>query len=73
MAHSRAHVVHQLHAAEGLVPEVLLLVAVQLEVVLEVLVGGEQEAAGAAGRVGDDLARLGLDAVDDRLDHARGA
>ncbi len=42
--------------------------AVELVVAGEVVVGGEQEAAGAAGRVDDDLARLRLHAVDDRLD-----
>ena len=34
----------------------------------DVVVGGEQEAAGAAGRVADRLAGLGSDGVDDRLD-----
>ena len=41
---------------------------VQLVVLLDVAVRGEQEAAGAAGRVGDDFAGLRLDAVHDGID-----
>ena len=59
---------HQLDAAQRLEAQVPLLVAVELEVVLEVLVGGEEEAAGAAGRVGDHLAGLRPHAVDDGVD-----
>jgi hypothetical protein len=38
----------------------------------EIAVGGEEKAAGAAGGVGDQLAGLGLDAVDEGLDEGRG-
>jgi len=59
---------HQLRAAQGLEAQVALLVAVQLGVALDVFVRSEKEAARAAGGVGDDLARLGPDAVHDRVD-----
>ena len=62
----------QFHAAQRLEAEVALLIAIELEVVLEVFVRGEEEAAGAAGGIGDDLFRLRADAVDDGVDeHAR--
>jgi hypothetical protein len=55
-AHARRGL-HQLPAAEGAFLEVALLVAGEVGVVLhQVLVRGEQKAAGAAGRVADRLA-----------------
>lgn len=46
-------VVDDLDAVEGVVAEELLLVAVERVVISDVVVSGEQEPAGAAGRVGD--------------------
>jgi len=55
--------VHQLDAEERAVLELLLLRAVKGVVLGEVIVGGEQEAAGAAGGIADGLARLRGDHV----------
>jgi hypothetical protein len=63
----------ELDAAQGLVAKVPLLVLVELVVALDVLVGGEEEPAGAAGRVDDALSGLRLDAIDHGVDEgARG-
>ena len=60
---------HQLPAALGLFSQVLLLLAREVGVVAgHMVVRGEQEAAGAAGRVADGLAGLGGDAVHHGLD-----
>ena len=66
-AHAR-RALHQLPAAEGAVFQLALLVAGEVgEVVRQVLMRGEQKAAGAAGRVADHLARPGRDAIHHRL------
>ena len=46
----------------------LLLIAIQIVVVGQILVGGEEEAASATGRVADDLIRARLDAIDNGVD-----
>ena len=66
-AHAR-RALHQLPAAKGAVFQVALLVAGEVGVVLrQVLVRGEQKAAGAAGRIADHLARPARDAIHHRL------
>jgi hypothetical protein len=69
IAHTRAVACYLLPAAKGAFLEVALLVAGEVGVVLrEVLVRGEEKAAGAAARIADQLAGLGRDAVHHRLD-----
>jgi len=68
MPHRWATFGDQLRAAQHLEAQVVLLVAVQLEVALHVLVRGQEEAGRAAGAAGDDLAGLGPHAVHQRLD-----
>ncbi len=66
-AHAR-RALHQLPAAEGAFLQMALLVAGEVGVVVcEVLVRGEQKAAGAAGRIAGHLTRPGRDAVHHRL------
>jgi hypothetical protein len=60
-----ADAVHDLHATQSLELEVLLLVAVELEMLGEVSVGGKKEATRTAGGTYDDFARLPPDAVHD--------
>jgi hypothetical protein len=55
-----ADAVHDLDPTQRVELEVLLLVAIELEVLREMRVGGQKKAAGAASGVYDDLARLGL-------------
>jgi hypothetical protein len=67
--------VDDLPAAQGVVAQDALLVGVELVVVRigDVVVGGEQEAAGAAGGVADALAGGGAHDLDHGLDErARG-
>jgi len=55
---------------EGLLPqEGGLLLVQRLALPCEPVVGAQEEATGAAGRVGDGLARLGLHALHHRADH----
>ena len=66
-------VVDDFPAVQGAVAEVLPLVAVEGVVMLgDVVVGGEQEAAGAAGGVADGEAGGGAHDVDDGLDERAG-
>lgn len=51
----------QLGAGGGVQEQVPLLVAVEVEVLRDEAVGGEQEAGGAGGGVVDFLAGLGMD------------
>ena len=63
------HAVHQLDAAKRLQLEPLLLILVQPRIVPDdVVVGGQEESAGAARRVADGLAGLRADALHDGLD-----
>ena len=62
----------QLDGAQRVEAEVPLLIAVQVGVALDVIVRGQQKAAGAAGRVDHHLARARPNAIDDCLnDRAR--
>ncbi len=66
-------VVDDLPAAEGLVAQGLLLVAVELVVVEDVIVGSQEKAAGTAGRIADRHAGLGAQHLHHGLDQrARG-
>src|SRR5579884_1404076 len=67
-------VVHELPAMQGVVIDVVLLVAVERAVAAQdVIVGGQKEAAGAAGRVADGIVGGGVHHLDDGLDQrARG-
>jgi hypothetical protein len=52
-----ADAVHDLDPTQRVELEVLVLIAIELEALGEISVGGQKEAAGTAGRVYDDLAR----------------
>ena len=60
--------VHQLHAAQGVVPEVTLLVLIELVVGGDVGVSREEKAAGATRRISDDLSRPRPHAVHQGVD-----
>lgn len=62
------HLIHDVHAPERRVAQRVQPLPV-LGLRLHVVVGGEQKAAGAAGRVADGLADLRIHAAHDGLDH----
>lgn len=57
---------------EGFRFEEFFLVTVEVVVFAEMIVGGEEESAGSAGRVNDGFSRLGVDAFDHCLDEGTG-